>query len=86
MGYPVRGATPQDGSAVQRLDLRDGGFTGSSIAVNPNLVDEALEGLSPAPEKLYAKLGRPSIASEQLLRPAVPGVLFGTAKLAGAVA
>lgn len=48
--------------------------------------DEALEGLSPAPEKLYAKLGRPSIASEQLLRPAVPGVLFGTAKLAGAVA
>jgi hypothetical protein len=66
--------------------VRGGGFTGSSIPINPNLVDEALEGLSSASEKLYAKLARPSIASEQLLRPAVAGVLFGTAKLAGAVA
>jgi len=32
------------------------------------IVDEALEVLSPEFERLYAKVGRPSIAPEKLLR------------------
>ena len=42
------------------------------------IVDKALAALSPEFEKLYAKLGRPSIPPERLLRAfAVAGVLFG---------
>jgi hypothetical protein len=42
------------------------------------IVDKALAALSPEFEKLYAKLGRPSIsAGETASRFAVAGVLFG---------
>lgn len=40
------------------------------------MVDPALEALSPEFEKLYAQVGRPSIASEKLLRALLLQVLY----------
>ena len=58
----------QERRAVQLRELRGAGSKGSSVAADPQIVDKALAALSPEFEKLYAKLGRPSIPPERLLR------------------
>src|SRR5580693_2449724 len=58
----------QERGAVQLFELRSAGAVGSSVAADPKIVDEALGILTGEFEKLYAKLGRPSIPPEKLLR------------------
>jgi transposase len=65
----MRGWGCEKRRAVQLCEPAKHGFP-RTIRLRPirQIVDEALAALSPEFEKLYAKLGRPSIPPERLLR------------------
>src|SRR6201993_3020518 len=58
----------QKRGAVQLFELRSAGAVGSSFAADPEDCGRSACALTGEFDKLYAKLGRPSIAPEKLLR------------------
>ena len=65
-----------DGQAVQLREPGEPGAAGSSVAGDPQLVNAALDRLSPAFAAIYADTGRPSIPPEKLLRALLLQALF----------
>ncbi len=61
---------------VQLPEPRATGAPGSSVAAERRMTDQALQRLSPRFERMYADIGRPSIAPEKLLRALLLQVLY----------
>jgi hypothetical protein len=59
---------PEHGGTVQVRELRRAGGQGLPASDNPRDRHAALTALSPEFEKLYERLGRPSIAPKMLVR------------------
>src|ERR687891_1464160 len=64
----MRGADGRSGALFSYVDLEDRVPQGHPLRTIRLIVNEALAGLSPGFHDLYARVGRPSIPPEQLLR------------------
>ena len=64
----MRGADGRSGALFSYVDLEVRVPRGHPLRTIRLIVNEALAGLSPGFHDLYARIGRPSIPPEQLLR------------------
>jgi transposase len=64
----MRGSDERSGALFSYVDLEAGVPVGHPLRTIRVIVDEALASLSPSFHDLYARVGRPSIPPEQLLR------------------
>ena len=72
----MRGDDHQQSTCVQLFVAGGAGAEGSFVTGHPALVDEVLTQLSQRFDSMYAKMGRPSIAPEKLLRAQLLQMLY----------
>ena len=79
----MRGLDEQTGSLFSYVSCEERVPTDHPLRLIRTVVDEALDVLSPEFDRLYARVGRPSIAPEKLLRALLrAGILLGTVRAA----
>src|SRR5262249_35380561 len=72
----MRGKEPQQEGMFSYILPEEGGRKDHPLRPIPTMVDQAVKQLSPGVNKMYSKVGRPSIPPEQLLRALLLQMLY----------